>query len=91
MAKSPKIKPGDMIEWVYEHDGWRVADNEELWSRIEERWVPIGRELVHLCINYDDKTISWLNEKGLFRARVDDTVLLPSSRSSPVVVPHVCK
>jgi len=67
------INPGDLIVWrcTYypEHD---VYDDDTLYSTIENDWVPIGRNFVHMCISYDDKTYSWLNEKGLFRARVDD-------------------
>jgi len=66
------FKPGDLIEWVYKNGGQLVYSNEEIWSSIEQRYVPIGLRHIHLCTNVDDETYSWLNEKGLFRAHVDD-------------------
>jgi len=64
--------PGDLIEWVYMSNNELVAKNEELWSRIDNAYVPIGRNLVHMCISVDNDVYSWLNEKGLFRARSSD-------------------
>jgi hypothetical protein len=70
------IKPGDLIEWAYHRDDKPVIvhtdADEHVWSSVMKGWVPIGSSLIHLCISCDDKTITWLNEKGLFRARVDD-------------------
>ena len=67
------MKPGDLIEWVYKSNREVVVSGEELWSTPLERWVPIGSEQVHLLISITDETIVWLNSKGLFHARVDDT------------------
>jgi len=83
------IKPGDLIEWVYEYDNELVVENEEIWSMIEERWVPIGSSFVHMCISVENETISWLNEKGLFRVHVDDIFLVQRKVGSLRVVPHV--
>jgi len=85
------IKPGDLIEWVYEHDNELVVENEELWSRIEQRYVPIGSNLVHMCISVDDEMILWLNEKGLFHTRVDATSRQPWTKPHCVVVPRAKK
>jgi len=68
------VRSGDLIEWVYERDDELVAKHEKLWSTIEYKWVPIGREFIHLCVSYDGETISWLNEKGLFFANIIDIV-----------------
>ena len=67
------MKPGDLIEWTYKSNGQPVIVGEELWSTPLKRWVPIGGEQVHLLISITDETIVWLNDKGLFHARVDDT------------------
>jgi hypothetical protein len=66
------VKPGDLIEWAFT-DGKPVLADETLWSSTEKKWVPIGSSMTHLCVSCDDKIITWLNEKGLFRAREDDT------------------
>jgi len=93
MAKL-NIKPGDLIEWVYEYDSFLAVEGEELYSSIEKRYVPIGSNLVHMCIDIDDETYSWLNEKGLFHAHVDDNLLgttATAARYHWKVVPRVCR
>lgn len=67
------MKPGDMIEWTYKLSGRLVHEDETLWSSTEERFVPIGSEMVHCLVSINDETFSWLNEKGLFHACVGDT------------------
>lgn len=67
------MKPGDMIEWVHKASAKLVDKDETLWSTVEGRYVPIGSETVHFLVSIDDETFSWLNEKGLFHALVDDT------------------
>jgi len=66
------IKPGDLIEWVYKNDHVLVHKDEILWSTIEEKYVPIGSSLIHMCVSCDDETYSWLNKRGLFSVRCDD-------------------
>jgi len=83
VSKSLNIKPGDLIEWVYKRNNELVIDDEMLWSTIEECYVPIGRELVHMCISVEGDVYSWLNEKGLFLARADDA---PDARNQGVDV-----
>jgi hypothetical protein len=68
------VKPGDLIEWVKDYNRQLVCENETLWSSVDEKWVPIGPELTHLCVSCDSDTLTWLNEKGLFRAYVGDGV-----------------
>jgi hypothetical protein len=68
------MKPGDMIEWTYKTSGVLVHKDETFWSSAERRYVPIGGEMVHLLVSVNDETYSWINEKGLFHARVDDSV-----------------
>ncbi len=67
------IKPGDIIEWVYKSDDSAVAVNEEVWSSINKCWCCIGSTSVHLCVAVFDETIVWINDKGLFHARVDES------------------
>jgi hypothetical protein len=71
------VKPGDLIEWVCRPNNIPVREYECLWSSMEDNWVPIGPELTHLCVFRDGKTITWLNEKGLFHASVDDIAPAP--------------
>lgn len=66
------LHPGDLIEWTYKWDGNIVAEDETLWSTPMSRWVPIGSGLVHTLISIDDEQMCWLNEEGLFYARVYD-------------------
>ena len=68
------MKPGDTIEWTYKFSGMLVHKDEILWSNADGRYVPIGGEMVHLLVSVNDETYSWINEKGLFHARVDDSV-----------------
>jgi hypothetical protein len=83
------VKPGDLIEWVYNYSNLLVYPGERLWSSVKKEWVPIGRELTHLCVSCDDKTITWLNEKGLFLARKDDMTPAPPFGGLELVVPRV--
>ena len=70
-----KIKPGDLIEWIYTREKRLVIADETLWSRIENSYVPIGSNLVHICVAVDDEAYSWLNEKGLFHACKHDCIV----------------
>jgi hypothetical protein len=49
---------------------------------VDGKWVPIGSNMIHLCISCEGKTITWLNEEGLFRARKDDIRLRPCESAS---------
>ena len=85
------MRPGDMIEWTYEVSGELVHKGETLWSNAEGCYAPIGSEIVHLLVSVDDATYSWLNEKGLFHAYVDDVCVGHSATMRWRVVPRVCK
>ena len=65
--------PGNIIEWVYKQTDELIAEDEMLWSSLMKRYVPIGSCHVHALISIDDERITWMNEEGLFYARVDDT------------------
>jgi hypothetical protein len=82
------MKPGDMIEWTYKISRHLVPEGDTLWSTVEERYVPIGGEMVHFLVSIDDETYSWINEKGLFHARVDDLLVLTSDHRWRWVVPR---
>ena len=71
------MKPGDLIEWTFCDNGKVVGKSGGLWSTIENRWVPIGGTMCHLLVSIDEKTYSWLNDKGLFHAHVDDDDVSP--------------
>jgi len=83
------FKPGDLIEWVYEYNNKLVNEYETLWSTITNKHVPIGRELIHMCISCDNKTYSWLNERGLFSAYVMDERMWVSDPFWKIVKPRV--
>jgi hypothetical protein len=82
------MKSGDMIEWMYKFSGMLVHKDEILWSNADGRYVPIGGEMVHFLVSVNDETYSWLNEKGLFHARVDDTEAVVAGVRVGVVVPR---
>ncbi len=82
------MKPGDMIEWVHKRSGHLVHEDETLWSAVERRFVPIGSEMVHFLVSINEETYSWLNEKGLFHARVDDSRSMARRCSRRSVVPR---
>ena len=86
------MKPGDFIEWVYKSNGRLVVEGEELWSTTLQKWVPIGRSnnlLISIHEENDKQVIMWLNDKGLFRACVDDTDSSRCSNGALKVVPRV--
>ena len=82
--------PGDLIEWTYKRNGRRVINREQLWSTLMKRWVPIGSSLVHTLVSIDGEQITWMNEEGLFRARVDDTQNAFWMSGAETVVPRAC-
>lgn len=82
------MEPGDMIEWVYKFSGELVHKDETLWSSVMERFVPVGSKMAHLLVLVNDETFSWLNEKGLFHARMDDVALSPAPSPVWAVVPR---
>jgi hypothetical protein len=67
--------PGDMIEWEYTLDHRLVHKGEQLWSTTMCQWCPIDEK--SLLIHVDTDTYTWLNSRGLFRARIDDTLDQP--------------
>lgn len=82
------IKPADNIEWTYKKTGNLVVEDEMLWSSVTNSWCQIGSGFIHTCIAYDGKIITWLNSKGLFHARVDDTSGAGGSGFFPTVIPR---
>ena len=79
---------GDLIEWMYEQNGELVTKDEELWSTLMIRHVPIGSTLVHILVSIDDEQIMWLNEVGLFHARVGDRWAYQNVGDILMVVPR---
>jgi len=67
------IKPGDLIQWVYDVDKQPVNAGVEIYSTIDQRWCYVGSEVLHLCIAVFEDTIVWFNDKGLFHAHVADS------------------
>lgn len=78
--------PGDIIEWVYRSNDDVVVPNEEMWSSVEKRWVPISG--LALLIAVSDGVFTWLSAEGLFRARGDDMAPTGTSPSPRPVVPR---
>lgn len=72
------IKPGDIIEWKYKQ-GTPANLDETIWSTTMERWVPVGRAMVHLLVASVDGTIMWINPAGLFTAEFESDVAGDSS------------
>jgi len=63
---------GDLIEWVFLCDNAPVGKDNELWSSIEKRYVPICSEMIHVCVKRDNETYTWLNNVGTFQAKISD-------------------
>lgn len=63
-----RLRPGDIVEWRLTKDGGRISNDELLWSGVEQRWVPIGHRHLHLLVASHDGCITWLNNRGVFRA-----------------------
>jgi len=80
--------PGDLIEWRYWATDRLVRPNEELYSSIENEWVPIGSNLVHMCVRCENRHFTWLNEKGAFNANYLDDRALGSRSEQPRVIPR---
>jgi hypothetical protein len=75
------MKPGDLIEWVYKYNSSTVSSDEFLWSSTMKDHVPIGG--INLLVLVDENKITWVNDKGLFHARVDDVALEAGRRARP--------
>lgn len=75
--------PGDVIEWTQtiKRHKFNVPMDTFLWSSTMHRYVPIGSNLTHILVSIDNERMSWLNERGLFHAYVDDT--------SPGLIDHL--
>ena len=82
------MKSGDMIEWMYKFSGELVHKDETLWSSVMERFVPVGSEMVHFLVSVNDETYSWINENGLFHARVDDAERRAGVSAGSGIVPR---
>ena len=84
------MKPGDPIEWVYKQTDELITEDEMLWSSLMKRYVPIGSDFIHFLISIDSERIVWMNEEGLFHARVDDTSTFEHTLSA-WVEPRACR
>jgi hypothetical protein len=84
------MKPGDLIEWVYEYDSQPVFEDTELYSSLMNYWISIGIQPTVL-ISITDEFYSWLTPNGLFRALVYDTVYVQNSSIRVMVIPRVMK
>ena len=85
------MKPGDFIVWTYKATGELVGSSETLWSSTLQKYVPVGRSnnlLISIHEENDKQVITWLNDKGLFHAHVDDTQWLLSMGRPASVVPR---
>jgi hypothetical protein len=65
------MKPGDLIEWMYESDSQPVHKGTRLWSRPMNRWIAID-VYPAVLVSITDEFYSWLMPDGLFNACVDD-------------------
>ena len=82
------MKPGDFIEWVYKSDRSAIAPDELLYSSPMKKWVPISG--LALLIGNADGILTWVSDKGLFHASVDDTCGKSVWKAAGQVVPRAC-
>jgi hypothetical protein len=68
--KELDLRPGDLIEWVYQGVNTLDVSEELLWSSVMLEFMKPCR--VSLLVNIDEEKISWLNENGLFCVHVLD-------------------
>ena len=90
------MKPGEMIEWIYVHNGEPVLPGEIMWSPTENRYVQVGREMFHVVVSYDlvTRTLTWMNQKGIFHSLVDNIGTEASKVRFPFparIVPRIMK
>jgi hypothetical protein len=81
------MKPGDLIEWTFT-DGKPVREDEMIWSTVEKKHVPIGSDLIHLCVSREGEIITWLNERGMFRAHVGDNLVWTDGWAVLLAIPR---
>jgi len=95
MSKFLDFKPGDLIEWIHgytENPITLVGEDEEFYSSIQDADVPVGSNLVHMCVYNDGETYSWLNERGVFRAHIHDVTWVHGFAGSiGLITPRVRK
>jgi hypothetical protein len=82
------MKPGDLIEWVYQYNSQPVDENAQLWSTSMQRYIPIGVQPAVL-ISITDEFYTWLTQKGLLHVHVDDAKAPVRYRITSLVVPRV--
>ena len=84
------MKPGDIIEWMYEHNKQLVKLDEKLYSTSLNLFVPIGGK--SLLISITDTEMTWFhfNTMRVFHARVDDTWSLISRCPVTLCSPRTC-
>ena len=80
------MKPGDMIEWVYVWSG-EIVNDDRLFSSTMEKYVDITGPA--LLISIKDNVYMWLNNEGLFHARVNDSKMKWMSKWMLKFVPRV--
>ena len=66
IADNNRIRPGDLIEWVFVGGNGRVPAEELAWSTVLDSWVPIGSQHMHMVVAVNDDEILWINDLGLF-------------------------
>lgn len=83
------MNPGDLIEWVYKHDGTVVDKDEIIYSSIMKQWVPVGG--IAILVSYVERKYTWLSEKGLFHLHKEDMwsgCSIKDVRMPGAVIPH---
>ena len=66
------MKPGDLIEWAYVHSGKTVLEEEIMWSSVDKCHVPVGSDMAHMVISYNDEVLTWVNKRGVFQSYVGE-------------------
>jgi hypothetical protein len=82
------MKPGDLIEWVYQYNSRPVREEIEIWSTPMQRWIPVDIQPMML-VSITDEFYSWLTPEGLFSVCVDDATLGTKRKFAMHVVPRI--
>lgn len=86
-----KVKPGDLIDWVYSADQFRAIAGDELWSTPEGRWVKIDEAMLVVSVDVTKQTLLLLSCEGVFSFACEDYESNKTYVSDEYVEPRLIK
>jgi hypothetical protein len=84
------MKPGDWIEFVLKHYFTPVRREEQLWSTLMNKWIPIYGNF--LLISDNDKSIIFMQNGTIYQIHKNDTHLFVKGKTrNPVEIKKIVK